>query len=402
MKMLKAATTDGNGDAMEVDVSHHNHDPFHDFTWQLKNVNVNLVAQCKVGDDLNLIRERKINAFNYLGVATKSGEPLGDIESFDIKYYGLMHSIDHGAKTSVKIKQIFTTNGNFECINVKVFIGDVDLEEQNTLHFIDSEAKAIITKAKSLEKTNHEASVSLYRKAIETLKGIDHQCEKHFSTWRKQKFPINRLSVILEKTQRYQECLDEIEAYEKIPDKVGLYAGEKEILEKRKERMRIAIKKYPADSKMHEVIKRVDTEIMSSQDLIAVNEYQEDSDLQRFLKAGNGLIFSVEPQDGTYMGICVGMPVNLWIPKVENPDFISIYPRNGRCSLGVVPSKYFDIIARHLLEAMEYDARIIEHTDNTYKIKCRLISKEETEQGKAEKRLSLSPTTLFNVLSNYL
>lgn len=264
MKMLKAAKTNGNGVTVQIDDSRQNLDPFHDFTWQLKIVNVNMVSQCKVGDVLNLTRERKNDAVNYLGVATKSGEHLGDIDSSDVKYYGLIHDIDHGAKTSVKIKQIFTTNGNFASINVKVFIGNADWKNKKELDDIDRETKRIITIAKTLEKTNPEASVSLYRKAIEMLKGIDLQCEKHFSTWRKQKFPINRLSLVLERQKKYQECLGEIEAYEKVIDKAGLYAGEKEIIGKRKERMLKAIKKRGYKNNLGEV----DTKIGYTEDQI--------------------------------------------------------------------------------------------------------------------------------------
>jgi len=100
------------------------------------------------------------------------------------------------------------------------------------------EAEETIIKGKALEKTNNEESVCLYRKAMEILKEIDQQCGKNFSTLRKQRFPINRLSLVLERQKKYKECLEEIEAYEKLPDKVGLYAREKESLEKRKKRVK--------------------------------------------------------------------------------------------------------------------------------------------------------------------
>lgn len=134
-------------------------------------------------------------------------------------------------------------DGDFESISIKVFIGSPDWKNKKELDAINEEAKKIITIAKTMEKTNPEASVSLYKKTIEMLKGIDLQCEKHFSTWRKQKFPINRLSLVLERQRRHRECLDEIEAYEKMNDKAGLYAGEKEIIRKRKTRMVKAVDK---------------------------------------------------------------------------------------------------------------------------------------------------------------
>jgi hypothetical protein len=46
----------------------------------------------------------------------------------------------------------------------------------------------------------------------------------------------------LERQKRYQECLDEIEAYEKVNDKLGLYNDEKQTIEKRKERIMKKIK----------------------------------------------------------------------------------------------------------------------------------------------------------------
>lgn len=95
----------------------------------------------------------------------------------------------------------------------------------------------MITKAHASEKTNNEEAVMLYKKAITLLIEIDKQCEKYFSTWRRQKFPINRLSLVLERQGRYQECVDEINNYEKMIDKIGLRAREKESVEKRKKRI---------------------------------------------------------------------------------------------------------------------------------------------------------------------
>jgi DNA polymerase III epsilon subunit-like protein len=385
-KMLDAIKNDLNGIAGEFDNSMPDFNPQYNFTWQLRNVNESLASQCKVGEVLNLTKESETDNVHYVGVVTNSGEHLGDIESSDLQNYGLIFGIDHGAKVSVKIKQIFTKNTKIESINIKVSIGNMDRDEQKTLFSIDRNAKGIIAKAKTLETTNHEAAISLYRKAIGLLNSIDNQCEKHFSTWRQQKFPINRLSLLLERKRRYQECLEEIETYERVVDKVGLYAGEKEILAKRKERMQKAIKKYPANSKMIEAKNGNNTEIAPPQDVITVNDYQEDSDFERFLKEGSGFIFSVYgPQEVTY----VGMSVKLWIPKVKNPDEVYIYPRSAPYSLGTVPFTYSDLIINHLLEGMSYDARIVECAYNTCKIKCRLISKEENELRKEEYKTSL-------------
>jgi len=123
----------------------------------------------------------------------------------------------------------------------------------------------------------------------------------------------------------------------------------------------------------------VDLTISDSIPVSKENNIQQDSEFQEFLQ-DDGLSFLVEDfriQDTT----CTGMSVKLWIPKVKNPETVYIYDRSSPFGpLGVVPYKYTDIIAEHLMASMDYDARIIELSYNACKIKCRLISKEETDQ----------------------
>ena len=88
-------------------------------------------------------------------------------------------------------------------------------------------------------------------------------------------------------------------------------------------------------------------------------------------------------------GTQVGTTVKLWIPKV-NTDKVYIYHRDGPDGcLGIVPLNYSDIVVSHLVDGLDYDARIVELTDNTCKIKCRLSSREETEHRKKEYKASI-------------
>jgi len=66
---------------------------------------------------------------------------------------------------------------------------------------------------------------------------MDRECDKYPMTWRTERIPIYRLSLILEKQKKYRECLEEIELYQAYDDKVWLYAGEKEKIEKRKQKI---------------------------------------------------------------------------------------------------------------------------------------------------------------------
>lgn len=135
--------------------------------------------------------------------------------------------------------------------------------------------------------------------------------------------------------------------------------------------------------KMIEAMNGDDNEIKPSKDAITVNNNKDDPDFQRFLEA-DGLIFNVDGpriQNTAY----IGTSVNLWIPPVKNPDNVFIYLRSPGPPLGIVPSKYSDIVVSHLVASMDYDARIVD----TCKIKCRLISREETERRKEEYKASL-------------
>ena len=203
------------------------------FTTQLEEINEDLISECKVGDALNLIRERKSDNINYVGVADKSGKHLGSINPSDVRNYYLGFDIDYGAEVSAKIKQVSTKNGKLECI-IEISKGNVDWKKYEKLRAKDDEAKEVIFQAKTLEKSNIEEAIFLYRKAIGMLKEIDQNFGNNL---RYQRFPINRLSLILERQKRYKECLEEIDAYEKLTDKIGLYAGEKERIEKRKEKI---------------------------------------------------------------------------------------------------------------------------------------------------------------------
>ncbi len=114
----------------------------------------------------------------------------------------------------------------------------------------------------------------------------------------------------------------------------------------------------------------------------------DDDNFQEFLKT-DGFVFSIDKpriQDITH----IGMSVNLWIPRGKNPEKAYIFHRNGPYGpIGIVPPKYSNIIISHLLSAMHYDARIVELTYNTCKIKCKLFSREEDECRKEQHKASL-------------
>jgi hypothetical protein len=89
----------------------------------------------------------------------------------------------------------------------------------------------------------------------------------------------------------------------------------------------------------------------------------------------------------------VGESLNLWVPKEEGVkilDTVYIYHKNGPGGcLGIVPPEHRDIIFLHLLKSLDYECKIEELSDNMCKVKCRLISKEETLNKIKQKKETL-------------
>ena len=115
--------------------------------------------------------------------------------------------------------------------------------------------------------------------------------------------------------------------------------------------------------------------ITSPQNIIPANQNQE------VINETVGFTFRVDKLQTDFKEFSrVGEFVNLWIPEIDYPDKVYIYHRDGPGGcLGFVPSKYSDIIISHLEDGLEFYAEVVELTDKTCKINCRLISKEETK-----------------------
>lgn len=199
--------------------------------------NLNIQNYTHVGMRVKLWtpQENPEKVYIYQGDGPDGRLGLVPLEYTDIIASHLLEGLDYDA-------EIVELNSRI----CKISCSLISKEKSNQRKELDKEAKEAIIKANSIEKTNYDEAIFFYRKAMEILREMDQQCYNFLSTWRKQRFPINKLSLILEKQKRYKDCLEEIEAYEKLTDKVGLYKGEKESLEKRKAKVIKAINKDPA------------------------------------------------------------------------------------------------------------------------------------------------------------
>lgn len=112
-----------------------------------------------------------------------------------------------------------------------------------------NEISALIRKAISLEKSDINKSIETYYRAYNRIDEFDEilnndpMVEKAYclefgiSNYRNVRYPVNRLSLLLEKAKKYDECIKLIEDYEKKNDKVGLTITDAKVVEKRKLRI---------------------------------------------------------------------------------------------------------------------------------------------------------------------
>ena len=220
-------------------------DHINNFTAKLKNVDNLTLSRCKVGDNVVLIREQKIDRPQGRGsvfqtpnvsVINNNGEYIGDLYSADVNRHYLAYDIVHGSEVSATIDEIITKNNKTQCF-IKISKSELDWNEIDRFNAKENEISELIHKAKQLEKTDCEKSIQAYQEATKMLIQLDRECDKYPMTWRTVRIPIYRLSLILEKQKKYKECLEEIESYQAYDDKVWLYAGEKEKIEKRKSKI---------------------------------------------------------------------------------------------------------------------------------------------------------------------
>jgi hypothetical protein len=107
-------------------------------------------------------------------------------------------------------------------------------------------------------------------------------------------------------------------------------------------------------------------------------------------KLGNDtIIFDADVSQLEELKKCqVGDYVKLWVPK-DNTLVVSIFRRGsigGDGRIGYIPSKYSRAVYDHLKNGLEYETEIVEvNVQKSHcKIKCRLISKEETVTNQAK------------------
>jgi hypothetical protein len=204
----------------------------------------NLVKRIRRGEVLKLVRE-SLNPFDKYCIAVfrTSGEQLGYIPAGDRR---LADHIDMGGEVSVKV--IKRTGGpgllgiffpalrkSYGCV-IEISKGGFNWKEITPYSDESRKLEDLIKMAYLLEETETAKAISMYREAGEQIVAFDRGGPVK-AAWRRARYPVNRLSLLLEKRGDLQAAADVIHRYEQFHDVYGLTAAEAKSVEARKQRL---------------------------------------------------------------------------------------------------------------------------------------------------------------------
>jgi hypothetical protein len=95
---------------------------------------------------------------------------------------------------------------------------------------------SLIKTAQALEAKDSAKAISMYREAIGQIVEFD-KAGPVKAAWRRARYPVNRLSLLLEKCGELQSAQEVILQYERFNDVFGLTSAEKKSVDARKQRL---------------------------------------------------------------------------------------------------------------------------------------------------------------------
>lgn len=134
------------------------------------------------------------------------------------------------------LQRLFGRQGKSYGCNVLVVKEDPDWNRIEPWMEADRKIRQLIKDARRREKDDADEAVALYREAVQQIEKLDAQGSQA-SAWRSASYPINRLSLTLEKAGRHQESLEEIERWEQYEDTRRISDSDASAVEKRKARL---------------------------------------------------------------------------------------------------------------------------------------------------------------------
>jgi len=203
-----------------------------------------LVKALSPGEELKLVREQK-NPYDKYAVAVfrASGEQLGYVPAGDRR---LADHFDMGGRTFAKVVRIVGGPGilglffksfrrPYGCV-IEIVKHDFNWKEVTPYIDRSKEIGELIKFARTLEVKDAAKAISMYREAIAQIVAFD-KAGPVAAAWRRARYPINRLTFLLEKSGHLRDAYDEILQYERFDDVFGLTSEEEKSITARKRRL---------------------------------------------------------------------------------------------------------------------------------------------------------------------
>jgi hypothetical protein len=203
-----------------------------------------LVKTLSRGEAVRLVREPN-NPYDKYAVAVfrTSGEQLGYIPAGDRR---LADHIDMGGHVSAKVVRTVGGSGflglffrafrkHYGCV-IEISKGDFNWKEVSPYLDESRKIEELIKIAQTLETKDAERAISMYREAITQIGEFDSAGAVK-AAWRRARYPVNRLSLLLVKRGELRKAQEVILMYEQFNDAFGLTSAEKKSVDARKQRL---------------------------------------------------------------------------------------------------------------------------------------------------------------------
>jgi len=203
------------------------------------------IKTLRSGEELRLAREAS-NPYDKYAVAVfrASGEQLGYVPAGDRR---LADHIGMGGSVSAKAVTILGGPGilglflksfrrPYGCVIEITKKHDFNWKE--VTHYLDKSRQIVelMKTAEGLEAEDAASAIWMYREAIAQVVAFD-KAGPTAAFWRRARYPINRLSLVLERQGHLQDAYDEILRYEQFSDALGLTSGDDKSITARKQRL---------------------------------------------------------------------------------------------------------------------------------------------------------------------
>ena len=207
-----------------------------------------LVARCRSGDNL-VLRAEPQNPYDRHAVAVlnSSMQQLGYLPSDARDSSALLRAEPITARVEKVIggpsmwNRLFGGQQKSYGLIVRLTKGEPDWKQSNVHRQKAELVDRAVDKGQALEQQGRiDEAIAQYSEALQAILALNN-ADLVAAAHRYRSAPINRLSLLLEKSKRYEEALSTIIRWRTVRDPIGLPKGEAEAVSKRKARLQKAL-----------------------------------------------------------------------------------------------------------------------------------------------------------------